>query len=261
MSTSRAAARRGIGTSGPSDAASTAGVTPGGRRHRRAPAVLATCPERVDGQDGRAGPPGPVMESRLVGDASTRDTSGMTGLYRSGAVVLAAIIFAGGCVAPGAGRPASSEVGGAGPDAPASLATETPPRTETPAPSRPVDSSLTPVSRSNPSPEAQAAIELCGLDPTFVSGMAKVPKARDLPKYVRLTGKEPEIQVDEPAWVITYSGRVILPRALGWADDPICVVVDGVRTVFLSGRHGRGDLESAPLPIPDPPFALPTLAP
>lgn len=129
----------------------------------------------------------------------------MTGLFRSGLVVLAAMVFVGGCVASGAGRPAV--------------------------------------------PEASS------------SGMAKVSKARDLPKYVRLTGKEPEIQVDEPAWVVTYAGRVILPRALGWADDPICVVIDGARTVFLSGRHGRGDLESAPLPVPELPLALPTLAP
>lgn len=178
--------------------------------------------------------------------------------------VLAAVVFVGGCVAPVAGRPASSEASSAGPDAPASLATETPPPSGTPAPSRPVDPSLTPISRSNPGPEAQAVLELCGaagFDLAGISGMAKVQRARDLPKYVRLTGKEPEIQVDEPAWVLTYSGRVILPRALGWADDPICVVIDGVRTVFLSGRHGRGDLESAPLPVPDPPLALPTLTP
>lgn len=185
----------------------------------------------------------------------------MTGLFRSRLVVLAAMIFVGGCVASGTGRLALPEASSTGPNAPTVLATETPPPSGTPAPSRPIDPSLTPVSRSNPGPEAQVVLELCGLDPTLVSAMAKVSKARDLPEYVRLTGKEPEIQVDKPAWVVTYAGRVILPRALGWADDPICVVIDGVRTVFLSGRHGRGDLESAPLPVPEPPLALPTLAP
>lgn len=187
---------------------------------------------------------------------------------RSTTFVLAAVVFVGGCVAPVAGRPALPEASSAGPDAPpdapASLATETPPPSGTPAPSRPVDTTLSSVSRSHPDSEAQAVLELCGaagFDLAGISGMAKVPKARDLPEYVRLTGQEPEIELDEPAWVVTYAGRVILPRALGWADDPICVVIDGVRTVFLSGRHGRGDLESAPLPVPDPPLALPTLAP
>jgi hypothetical protein len=173
--------------------------------------------------------------------------------------VLAAVVFVGGCVAPVAGRPASSEASSAGPDAPASLAAETPPPSGTAAPSRPVDPSLTPISRSNPGPEAQAVLELCGLDPTLVSGMAKVSKARDLPKYVRLTGKEPEIQVDEPVWVVTYSGRFTI-RTI-WAEDPTCVVIDGEPLLFMTGDYGRGDSVSHPLTSTDPPLALPTLAP
>jgi len=125
--------------------------------------------------------------------------------------------------------------------------------------SAPIDASLAPVARSNPGPEAQAAIDACNLDPARITGMAKVADARDLPKYVRLTGREPELREAKPVWVITYSGRFTI-RTI-WADDPTCVVLDGEPILFLTGDYGRGDSVAHPLPVPDPPLALPPLAP
>ncbi len=126
-------------------------------------------------------------------------------------------------------------------------------------PADPIDTTLTPVSRSNPGPEAQAAIEACNLDPARITGMAKLSDAGDLPKYVRLTGQEPELREHRPVWVITYSGRFTI-RTI-WAEDPTCVVLDGEPTLFLTGDYGRGDSVEHPLPVPDPPLSLPPLAP
>lgn len=187
----------------------------------------------------------------------------MNARIRSLILVASTILIAAACAtlepdAPATRGPTrtSPDVQAAASDAPGGVAQQ--------PPAAPVDTALTQVSRSNPGPEAGAILDLCGaagFDLAGISGMAKVAHARDLPRYVRLTGREPEIQTDAPAWVVAYSGRMTLPRALGWAEDPICVVIDGERTVFLTGRHGRGDVESEPLPVPGPPFSLPPLAP
>lgn len=133
------------------------------------------------------------------------------------------------------------------------------------SPERPVDATLAAVSRSNPGAAASEVLDLCYVDAfgvDAIAGMAEVPRARDLPMYVNLVGVEPEIRTDAPAWVISFRGKVTLPRGLGWAIDPTCVVIDGERTLFLTGPHGRGDNQVDPLPVPNPPtLALPPLAP
>src|SRR5262245_27064912 len=65
-------------------------------------------------------------------------------------------------------------------------------------PSVPVDWSLTPVSRGNPGAEARAALDLCVRpeDSGAVAGMALLPSARDVKKYMFTNGKEPELQDD-----------------------------------------------------------------
>jgi hypothetical protein len=52
-----------------------------------------------------------------------------------------------------------------------------------------------------------------------------------------------------------------LPRGLGWADDPTCVVIGGERFVFMTGDHGRGDVTFGALDVPEPELSLPPLAP
>ena len=69
-----------------------------------------------------------------------------------------------------------------------------------------------------------------------VAGMGLVPHARDVPEYAYLWGMEPEIQTDRPAWVIQLAGRVNF--GAGWADDPVCIVVDGKPTIFAPWANG-----------------------
>ena len=136
---------------------------------------------------------------------------------------------------------------------------------------RPIDTSIVPVSRSKPLREAQAALNACGAngpkgvgvtDQFAVVGMGLVPHARDVPEYVDLWGVEPEIQTDDPAWVIQMGGRVDLGGGTSWADDPVCVVVDGRPTIFSPGTSGTAtESHVPPTPSRSPTRALPALAP
>lgn len=127
---------------------------------------------------------------------------------------------------------------------------------------------LAAVSLSQPSAGAQSAIELCHVSAwaAAVRGMAEVPSARDLPLYVPLTGREPEIQTDQPAWVVAFGGEVALWTRSGAgairAKDPTCVVIDGWRTWYLTG--GWSDATGAlytPMPAAEPVLTLPALLP
>lgn len=177
---------------------------------------------------------------------------------RSLILVASTILIAAACATLEPGAPATRGPTRASPDVQAA-ASDAPGGVAQQPPAAPVDTTLTPVSRSNPGPEAQAAIDACNLDPTRISGMAKLGDAAELPQYVRLTGKEPELREHKPVWVITYSGRFTI-RTI-WAEDPTCVVLDGEPILFLTGDYGRGDSVQHPLPVHDPPFSLPPLAP
>ena len=143
------------------------------------------------------------------------------------------------------------------------------------APSTNPASDLSPVSRSSPDAAASAALDLCSITDTkgafgangalgndIVVGMGLVPHARDAAKYVRLVGVEPEIQTDDPAWLITTKGSIQLP--LGpkmW--DPTCVVVHGEANWFSTGDYQADDGSLVtPMPLKNqPPLGLPALAP
>lgn len=133
---------------------------------------------------------------------------------------------------------------------------------------------LAAVSRSKPDVAALSALDACsitdsqgrfgangplGLD--VVIGMAQIPHARDTAKYVRLVGVEPEIQSDEPAWVIATTGPIqIPPGPKMW--DATCVVVDGVPTWFITGDSEVDGAIVTPLPIAQTvTLDLPALAP
>jgi hypothetical protein len=99
-----------------------------------------------------------------------------------------------------------------------------------------------------------------GLD--RVAGMGEIGDAREAPRYVNLTGQEPEIQVSEPAWLIQLQGEIPLPRGLGTAIDPTCVVIDGVNYLFMTGPYTADGKTYAPLvPASPPDLLLPPLAP
>jgi hypothetical protein len=134
----------------------------------------------------------------------------------------------------------------------------------TPSSSRPVDESIEPVSRSSPSPEAGEALHACDargnedrLD--AIEGMGLVPHATDVPRYTYLWGVEPEIQRTDPVWVIQFAGRLTIDAY--WADDPVCVVIDGRPLFFAPGLSGRGDASSNPEQPNVPTLRLPPLAP
>ncbi len=138
--------------------------------------------------------------------------------------------------------------------APPSEAPPTSATTQSPG-TPPVDESLEPVSLRNPSAEVVDILQKCGAgDPATqakIVGMALIPSARDAPDYVALTGVEPEIQTDSPAWVIEFRGDVSI--RVGIVTDPVCVVVDGEASLFATGGSKKADGEvSTPLPDPNP---------
>jgi hypothetical protein len=128
----------------------------------------------------------------------------------------------------------------------------------------PVDRSLVAVSLSHLTAEEQSALDACNVG-SFdfsvdkISGIARIPHATDVTRYVPLTGREPELKTDEAVWVIAFSGDLRVPRRTVTARDPVCVVVGGEGVLFLPwGTVGSKDL------FPDrtmPTLSLPPLEP
>ena len=131
---------------------------------------------------------------------------------------------------------------------------------------QPVDATIVPISRSNPSPAAKQAMDACqieALGTNAVAGAGLVPSASRVRDYAGLTGREPELATSAPAWVFQISGPV--PQLLAgetWID-PICVVIDGAPGWWATGDVVmQNGTRVTPLPIPSAPiYALPPLAP
>jgi hypothetical protein len=90
--------------------------------------------------------------------------------------------------------------------------------------------------------------------------MGHVPHTRDVPRYARMFGTEPELDSDAPAWVIQLAGRVDFGD--NWADNPVCMVVDGHSTIFTPETYGgvEGFKPNESI-APAPNFSLPPLDP
>ena len=134
--------------------------------------------------------------------------------------------------------------------------------------SSPMPTGVVGVSASHPSADAAAAMEACQVGQliplTQVVGMARLASARDVPRYVPLTGREPEIQTDAPAWVIQVSGDVSAVRNGEVWKDPTCVVIDDQSGFYATGRvtNVASGKVSAPGPPAIPPDSkLPPLLP
>lgn len=134
-----------------------------------------------------------------------------------------------------------------------------------------MDASITSVSRTSPTAEAREALEACQIGDDQMDqiiGMGLVPRGRDLPRYINISGTEPEIDSDSPAWAITLRGEVPQPTSHEVWIDPTCVIIDGEQGYFATGG-GYKVLESGkrgpfipPLETtPGPDLALPPLAP
>jgi hypothetical protein len=136
-----------------------------------------------------------------------------------------------------------------------------------PSASLPVGTGLVAVSKSQPSAEAAAAMEFCGVrdEPEKIAGMALVTPARDAYLYVPVVEGQHELQTDKPAWIIALRGEFPQFRPVGesWID-PVCIVVESGSSGFIQTGPGRlrdGTVVTAP-PLSNPPTeALPTLAP
>jgi hypothetical protein len=93
----------------------------------------------------------------------------------------------------------------------------------------PLDPAVKPVSISSASADEQRALDMC-ISFTFrvedVAGMGKIPRARDAYKYVPLTGREPDLKNDRPAWIVAFQGELRLPRRAERAKDPICLITE-----------------------------------
>jgi hypothetical protein len=197
------------------------------------------------------------------------------------AVMIAAIVIgivAVGRVSPGPGPVGSAQTGVAGSQSPGAASPTSSTATSddhtaapilTPAPSLPLDPAIAAVSRSRPGPAAQGAMDLCGVKGYgigTVGGMGLIPDARRVPDYVPLSGREPELAVDKPAWVISFRGWIpMVTRTrspITDVEDPVCLVIEDTPVMFGPGASRAGDVIVTPPPrTHEPIFVLPPLAP
>jgi hypothetical protein len=138
--------------------------------------------------------------------------------------------------------------------------------TDLPGASAPVDKTIQPVSISSPTAEAAGVLKACGLTTAdrqaLVAGMGLVPHARDVSRYIRAFGTEPELQSDKPAWVVQFKGRIDMGPG-DWADNPACLVVGGQPPVWYEPEaYGSATASIVPDKVGAAPVAaLPSLAP
>jgi hypothetical protein len=137
----------------------------------------------------------------------------------------------------------------------------------------PIDTSLVPVSATNPDPDSSAALDACSLTDTtgrfgdngplgigYVTGLGKVAPASEAVKYVGLDGA-PEIATTDPAWVITTSGWITLPLGRPM-KDPTCVFVNDAAYWYVTGDTRSDDgVIVTPMPVAPRELRLPPLAP
>jgi hypothetical protein len=97
-----------------------------------------------------------------------------------------------------------------------------------------VEGVIAPVSLSQPTPAAARAFELClvrgwversGIN--VIAGIGRIDHAYEAAHYARLTGREPELQSDKPAWIVQFRGDIRMALSNTVYVDPACVVVEG----------------------------------
>ena len=100
-----------------------------------------------------------------------------------------------------------------------------------------------------------------------VVGAALIPHARDVRHYVRLTGKEPGLDDDGPAWVVVFKGEMYMAKPDETWADPVCIVATGRPRIDYTGFYAVGPVRTrsgaivTPLPAPEPDRTLPPLTP
>jgi len=148
----------------------------------------------------------------------------------------------------------------------------------TPTPSMAVeapaaDGGIAPVSISHPSPGAKDAFRKCQVGDIggagmysfdLITGMGQVPSARDVYHYVPMTGREPELENDGPAWVVQFHGEFPMLKIAETWTDPVCIATADSFGFYAVGvtRQNASDITTTPEPPPIPPDrTLPPLVP
>jgi hypothetical protein len=124
------------------------------------------------------------------------------------------------------------------------------------------------VSLSHPPADAARAFELCsvrgwveakGID--VIRGIGRIDHADEAFHYARLTGNEPELQSDKPAWIVQFRGDIRMAMSNIVYVDPVCIVVDGGDGGFFTTgtvREVGSGVVRTPQPVPmEPDRALP----
>ncbi len=198
---------------------------------------------------------------------------------RSIGAILVAAIALGGCSA-GSGHPlagSSADVATVARSTAVPSTAETARRTASSSPPSapsttfppvvPVDPSIDPVSLSKPSADAAEALRICQVVDVHgvekVTGMGRIDHARDAIRYAPLTGREPELATDEPAWMITFGGELPMPKINQVWIDPTCIVVNDDGGIFATGPRisATGMAIERPADASRPTLALPPLLP
>jgi hypothetical protein len=136
----------------------------------------------------------------------------------------------------------------------------------------PISETVEPVSQSNPGVAASSALQTCQIggsdDRTpvtlaMVVGMGQLQSARDILRFVALTGREPVFASSGPVWVVQVKGDVPQRGGEVWSD-PTCIVSANVSGWYATGpirnvNTGKTTLPESPTRPPDQ--ALPPLAP
>jgi hypothetical protein len=139
--------------------------------------------------------------------------------------------------------------------------------TTAPAAALPVDPSITPISIKNHSADAEKAFQACSLAQygyETVAGMGQLPSAADMTKYAPFSGKEPQLKLPGPVWLVQFKGDIPMPKAASetWID-PVCFLGEGDQGYFaVNGVKDSSGKFIAPLPPDTPPImSLPALLP
>jgi hypothetical protein len=153
--------------------------------------------------------------------------------------------------------------------------TEAPGSPETsPSPSATIDTStapplteVAPVSASKPSVGAADAFAKCHIGDMIlisrVTGMGQIASAKNLAHYSPLTGREPQLKEDGPAWVIQIRGDVLQQGNEVWTE-PTCFVTESDFGWFATGpvrNTATGTIFTPEPPARPPDATLPPLAP
>jgi hypothetical protein len=131
----------------------------------------------------------------------------------------------------------------------------------------PIDLSLDAVSASAPTTKAASVLAACHVGDMItidkVSGMAELPSAVDLPHFVPVTGREPQLKASGTVWVVQIRGDVQQRGNEIWTD-PTCVVTSDDAGYFATGpvtNTATGKTIQPEAPPTPPDRALPSLAP